>query len=205
MKKQNHKRPDEEAAMMRRVVFLCFMILLLMILPWFSTATAQENKDNPVQAKHQVTGLFMAEREGDLKETFAKIPQVSLVSIDFKNAEIAVEYVPGKAFPGAKPNQIVERLDNLVRTASNSTFGIKPLRTMPAEKLTRLEIPVEGLDCKACTLAAYEAVYKLEGVELAFASFRDGKVTAFVQPEKTDRAKLEDALKKKGVHVVKTP
>lgn len=185
-----------------------FIILLLIILPFFSRTSAQEKKDAKdelVREKHQVTGLFMAEREADLKETFQKIPQMTLVAIDFKNAEITVEYVPAKVFPGAKPNQVIERFDNMVRSASNSTFGIKPVRTIPAEKLTRIEVPVEGLDCKACTLAAYEAVYKLDGVELAFASFRDGKVVALIQPEKTDRAKLEDALKKKGVYVVKTP
>jgi len=58
------------------------------------------------------------------------------VSIDFKNAEVAVEYVPAKVFPGAKPEQIIQRFDDLLKSASNHTFGIKPLRTLPREKLT---------------------------------------------------------------------
>jgi len=139
----------------------------------------------------------------DLRETVEKIPEVQLLAIDFKNAEITVEYVPSKVFPGAKPNQVIERFDNMVRSASSSTFGIKPLPEMPMEKLKRVEVPVEGLDCKACTLAAYEAAYKLEGVEQAFARFCDGKVAALIQPDKIDRAKLEDALTKRGVLVVK--
>ena len=47
-------------------------------------------------------------------------------------------------------------------------------------------------------LAAYEAVANIDGVEQATASFKDGRVTALIDPTKTDRAKLEDALKKKG-------
>jgi cation transport ATPase len=151
--------------------------------------------------KHQVTGLFMTEREQDLREAFEKIPQIKLVSIDFKNAEATFEYDPAKAFPGAKPAQVIERFDNLLKSASNHTFGIKPLRTTPLEKLRLIEIPVAGLDCKACTLVAYEAVYQLEGVERATASFRDGRVTALIDPAKTDRAMLEAALKKRGVQV----
>jgi len=151
--------------------------------------------------KYQVTGLFMKDREQDLREAVAKIPQVKLVSIDFKNAEAAFEYDSAKVFPGAKPEQVIQRFDNLLRTASNHTFGIKPLRSVPMEKLRLIEIPVAGLDCKACSLAAYEAVAKLDGVERATASFREGRVTALVDPEKTDRAKLETALKKLGVQV----
>ena len=44
----------------------------------------------------------------------------------------------------------------------------------------------------------------LDGVERATASFRDGQVTAMINSQKTDRATLEAALKKKGVQV-KTP
>jgi hypothetical protein len=69
------------------------------------------------------------------------------------------------------------------------------------DTLKLIEIPVAGLDCKACCLAAYESIYKLDGVERATASFREGRVTALVDPEKIDRSKLEDALKKRGVQL----
>ena len=151
--------------------------------------------------KHQITGLFATDREQDLREVFEKIPQVKLVSIDFKNAEATFEYDPAKVFPGAKPEQIVQRFDNLVKGASNHTFGIKPLRSVPLEKLRLIEIRVAGLDCKACCLAAYEAVARIEGVERATASFRDGLVTALIDPQKTDRARLEAALKQRGVQL----
>lgn len=149
--------------------------------------------------KHQITGLFSADRVEDLKEVFVKLPNIKLIKVDFENAEVMVEYDPAKAFPGAKPEQIVEQFDNQLRGVSNSTFGVKPLRSIEKEKLKLIEIPVVGLDCKACCLAAYESVYKLKGVERATASFKEGRVTALVNPEMIDRVELEMALKQKGV------
>jgi copper chaperone CopZ len=167
---------------------------LLLLLPLAAVA-------QPV--KHQITGLFLKEREADLRAVFEEIPNIKLVSVDFANAEATFEYDVKKAFGAAKPDQIVQRFDNILRTASRSTFGVKPLRTIPLEKLKLIEIKVEGLDCKACCLAAYEAVYKMEGVERATASFRDGLVTALVDPAKIDKAALEAALVKRGVEIKK--
>jgi len=151
--------------------------------------------------KHQITGLFATDREADLREACAELPNIKLISIDFANAEATFAYDAKKAFPGAKPDQIVQRLDNLLRQASRGTFGAKPLRTLPLDKLQAIEIGVAGLDCKACALAAYESVYKLEGVERATASFRAGKVTALIDPTKTERSKLAAALRLRGVAV----
>ena len=123
------------------------------------------------------------------------------MSIDFANAEAGVDYDPAKAFPGANPEQVVERFDNLLRGASNHTFGVKPLRTVEKDKLKLVEIPVVGLDCKACSLAVYEMVYKLKGVEHATASFKEGRVTALIQPELTDRVEIEMVLKQRGVQI----
>lgn len=71
--------------------------------------------------KHQVTGLFMKEREKDFRDVVEQIPQIKLVSIDFDNAEAVFEYDAAKAFPGAKPAQVIERLDNLLKHASRHT------------------------------------------------------------------------------------
>jgi hypothetical protein len=38
-------------------------------------------------------------------------------------------------------------------------------------------------------------------VERATASFREGRVTALIDPQKTDRAKLKAALQRRGVTV----
>ncbi len=152
---------------------------------------------------YRVTGLFSPEREKDLRAAFAELPGLSLVAIDFEFAEITVAFVPAKAFPGAKPQQVVEQFDQKLRSVTHHTFGVKPRSTVPREKLERVVIPTAVLDCKACCLAAYEAVAALDGVVQATASFKEGRVTALIDPTKTDRAKLEEALRKKGVQVGK--
>ncbi len=172
-----------------------WLVVLILSLAAWRTANAAE----PI--KHQITGLFSTDREADLRATFKELPEFKLVSIDFKNAEASFEYDPAKVFPNAKPEQIVERFENVLRQASRHTFGIKPLRSLPKDKLTLIEIPVVGLDCKGCCLGAYDAIYKLPGVEMATASFKEGRVTALVNPEKIDRVELETALKQRGVQL----
>jgi copper chaperone CopZ len=170
----------------------CLMVLFSMILC------------SPARAgtfKHQVTGLFMKEPEQDLREAVQRIPQIKLLSTDFENAEATFEYDPAKAFPGAKSSEIIQRFGSQLTSASNRTFGIKALSTVSRDKLQHVEIPVAGLDCKACSLAAYEAVYTLEGVERVTASFREGRVTEWIDPRKANRAKLEAALEERGVQL----
>ena len=54
----------------------------------------------------------------------------------------------------------------LRRTLVVPVLVIESVETaVPLAKLKLIEIPVGGLDCKACSLAAYEAIYKIEGVE----------------------------------------
>src|SRR5687768_12261731 len=152
---------------MRSHAFL--LLPLLFILP--SRAAAPET------VRYQVTGLFMKEREAGLQALVAKITDTKFVRVDFENGDCYFEYDAAVAFAKVKPDQIGQRLDSLVKSASSNTFGIKPVRTVPRDQLKLIEIPVAGLDCKACSLAAYEAVFRLEGVEQAMASFREGRVT----------------------------
>ncbi len=181
----------------RRVfAFHDFVAMILSLLWILSPATAEE----PKLIKHQITGLFAPDREKDLREVFEqKLPQFKLVSIDFKNAEASFDYDPAKTFPGAKPEQIIERFDNELRNATRHTFGAKPLRTIEKDKLKLIEIPIVGLDCKACSFAVYEMVYRLKGVEQATSSFKEGKLTALIDPEKIDRTEIEMTLKQRGV------
>ena len=168
----------------------------LVILSFAYPSEAEE----PKSIKHQITGLFSPDREKDLRDVFEqKLPQFKLLSIDFKNAEASFDYDPTKIFPGAKPEQIIERFDNELRNATRHTFGAKPLRTIERDKLKLVEIPIEGLDCKACSFAVYEMVYRLKGVEMATASFKEGKLTALIDPEKIDRTEIEMTLKQRGV------
>lgn len=154
--------------------------------------------------KHRVTGLFSRDREADLREAVKRLPEVEVVAIDFDSAEVTFSYDPAKLFPKMKEKDYLERFDNMLRTASTHTFGVRPLCATPKDKLARVEIGVLGLDCKACSLAAYESIFKIDGVEQATASFKEGKVTALIDPDKTNKAALEEALKKRNV-VLKAP
>jgi len=159
--------------------------------------------DKPSEArlvKHQITGLFCPEREQDFKALCSqKLARFKLVSVDYANAEATFDYDPAKEFPGANPAQVIERFDNELKNASRHTFGAKPLRTTPKEKLKLVEFEIVGLDCKACSLAVYEIIYRLKGVEQATASFKAGNATALIDPEQTDRAAIELVLKERGV------
>ena len=182
--------------------FLRSTILFLLAVVSVRAADHKPTEDKPAElqpVKFRITGLFSPDREADLKEALKQVPEVTLVQVDFKTSEASFTFEPAKAFPGAKPEQIVEQFDNRLRSASRHTLGIRAVCTIPREKLTLVEIPVVGLDCKGCCLAAYESIYRLAGVEQATASFKVGLVTAWIDPEKTDRAKLEAALVQRGV------
>jgi len=152
--------------------------------------------------KHRVTGLFSPDRVADLQLVFKeKIPEIQLVNVDYQHAEATFVYDADKLFNRPNPEQLIERFDNLLRGQTAGTFGIRAVCSIPREKLDYVEVPVVGLDCKGCSLAAYEAVFRLEGVEQATASFRDGLVTAWIDPEKTERSKLETALKQRNIQL----
>ena len=173
--------------------FLCVTLVA-------TTFAADEKPAHPQEFKHRVTGLFQPDRVDDLRKVVAPLSDVTLVSVDFKSAEAVFNYAAAKLGEG-KPEKALEHLDNLVRNASRSTFGIKPLSATLREKLTPVEIGVFGLDCKACALVAYEAVAKLDGVEQATASFKEGRVTALIDGTKTRRESLVEALKKAHVEI----
>ena len=153
---------------------------------------------------HRVTGLFAPEREADLRDVLQKLPDVKLVRVNLEHGEATFSYDPAVAFKDTKPEKIIERFDEKLRSASSSTFGVRPLSATPKEQLTSLEIPVAGLDCKACALTAYESVYKIPGVMQAIVSFKEGRVTALIDKTRTERAALIDALKKQNVAVKTT-
>lgn len=186
-----------------RCPFATLLPGVALLLHLSSAAADDKPASKPERFTYRVTGLFAPSREPDLREAFKELPDITLVAVNYADAEITVAFLPGKAFPGAKPEQFVERLDQKVRQASLGTFGVKSRRTTPREQLQQVVIPVAGHDCKGCSLAAYEAVAGIDGVEVAAVNFKGGQVTALIDPAKTDRAKLEEALRKKGVAVGK--
>jgi len=150
---------------------------------------------------YRVVGLFSKEREADLRAAFAELPEFKLTKVDFDDAEVTVEFAPAKLFPNQKAERVTDLVNDRLRQASGHTFGVKLRRTVPREKLQQVVIPAAGLDCKACCLAAYEIVAGIDGVEQATASFKEERVTALIDPSRTNRTKLEEALTKRGVKV----
>ncbi len=178
---------------------------LLLAVLLVSTARAEADRPaHPEKITHRITGLCCRDREPDLRDAVAKIPGVELVSIDFEKAEATFLYDPVRLFPNDRPDRHVEVFENLLKTASNHTFGIKPTPASPPETLTLVEIPVVGLDCKGCCLGTYNAVYQIAGVERATACSKLGRVTALIDPAKTNREALEASLKRANV-TLKTP
>jgi copper chaperone CopZ len=155
----------------------------------------------PETFTHRVTGLFSPAREAELREAVKRIPDLELVSVEFDRAEAKFKYDPAIFFKGMKEKEYVERFNNVLRQASSHTFGIRATGDVAWDKLTLVEIPVAGLDCRACELAAYEYIYRIDGVEQATASFKEGKITARVDASKTSRDALIDALKKREVKI----
>ena len=174
-----------------------FQLFLLSMWTLWPTASRAEEQT----VTHRITGLFSPEREADLRKALEKLPEIKLVRLDFSHAEGSFTYDATKAFPGTKTVDIVKKFDEQLRNASNHTLGVQPVSSTAKDKLRRVEIPVAGLDCKACCLAAYEIIYKMEGVEQATASFKEGRITALIDPQKIDRPALESALKQRGVTV----
>jgi hypothetical protein len=173
-----------------------------------ASATADDKQPAKAEPKveritYRVTGLFSPDREKDLRAGFEELPDFKLIAVKFDEAEITIEFAPSKLWPKEKPERITELVNDRVRAATNYTFGVKPRREIPRDKLQQVVIPAAGCNCPACNLAAYEAVANLEGVYQATSSFKNGQITALIDPNKTDRAKLEDALRKKGVDLGK--
>ena len=151
---------------------------------------------------YRLIGLSAPERESDLREVMKTVPDVALVSLDIAKAEVNLRFDAEKLFLPAKskqppaPDKITERLNSLIGGASKNTFSLTERSTVPADKLTKVEIPIGVLDCKGCRYAAYQAVAKLEGVERATVSATPSAIIAWIDATKTKREALEEALKK---------
>jgi copper chaperone CopZ len=179
-------------------VWISIIALLVVVTPVRVGAAAVDR----VRLHVQVTGLFQPDRETDLRLLFETLPQFTLVDLDYDRAEMTVELNPAEVWPKEKPEGYIKRLDDEIGKASRRTFGVQELRTIPLEKLQRVEIPIEGLDCKGCSYAAYQRVFELPGIDHATVSFKSGKLVAFIDPDAIDAAKIAEALKKGGVSVV---
>jgi copper chaperone CopZ len=153
------------------------------------------------QAVFRITGLFSPDREADLRAAVEKVPGVQLISVDIERGHGTFSINPAVAFPGTKPDKFAERFDQLLRVAANHTLGVKAVSGAAPEKLTRVEIGIGGLDCKACCLGVHWILMKDDGVEQAIVNLKDGLTTVLIDPEKTSKEKLQAALKAREVPI----
>jgi len=79
-----------------------------------------------------------------------------------------------------------------------STAGRSPITF---DQLSRLDIPVRGLDCKGCALGTAKAINHLDGVYFVTVDFKAGVVSTRIDPAMTNHAALVEALKKANVTV----
>ncbi|NBV21142.1 MAG: hypothetical protein EBS05_04365 [Proteobacteria bacterium] len=179
--------------------FVSFICAFFLVLPHLH---AEEQTGT-----YRLIGLSAPEREADLREVMKTVPDVALVSLDAAKAEVTLRYELEKLFPTAKPKQpptpekITERVSSLIGQASKNTFTVTAPSTVPADKLTKVEIPIGVLDCKGCRFAAYSIVAKLEGVERATVSATPCAIIVWIDATKTKRETLEEALKKARVEL----
>jgi hypothetical protein len=173
---------------------------------WFLAVFTHAAEETAI---YRIIGLSHREREADLRQTLASTPGLALVGLDFDKAEITLRYDPAKIVPGSKPGQpvpaekVLEQIDKLIGQASIRTFTVTA-RADTGVALAKLEIPIGVLDCKGCRYGAYLVIAKMEGVDRA--SVSDASVlTAWIDPQKTNREALLEALKQARVEIPEAP
>lgn len=156
-----------------------------------SVSLAADKPAQPQEITHRIGGLNAPDRVDDLRHVMAGVQDVRLVDVNFERAEATFAYDPKKV-----------SVDRIKQALGAMMFSLKPPLAVPREKLLPVTIDVAGLDCRGCSLGAYNVVAKIDGVEQATANFKDGKVTALIDPARTNRKALEEGLTKAGVEVV---
>ena len=153
--------------------------------------------------QYSVRGLFQPDRKAFLINAAMGLEGCRLVEVNYDAARATFTYDDEtQVFKKVKPDQILQQIDTQIRKLTNHCFTLLQPGTLPAAGWTRIDFNIEGLDCLGCSYGAYSAVASLEGVDHATASFRDGRLTAFIDPAKTSRGALSEVLKKKEIKVV---
>lgn len=158
----------------------------------------------------RVLGLFQPDRVDDLRRQAGALKvregnmtaEARLVGVDYESATATFSYDNGAApFRNRGPEQVLERLNQELRGLSRGAFQLLPAGATEKGKLREERITVAGLDCKGCAYGAYRAIAALDGVEQATVSFKEGRVTARIDPARTNRGAIIAALRKAQVDV----
>jgi len=166
-----------------------------------------------VTVQYRLTGLFQPDRVDDLRQQTSALQigsptdspaAVRLVDVNYDTTVVTFGYDPAsRHFKNAKPDQVRERISNVLRSVSKGAFNIFPASELKPEQRKEERIAVAGLDCKGCAYGAYRTVASIDGVERATVSFKEGWLMASIDPARTNREALITALEKARVTVVK--
>ncbi|HET6881774.1 MAG TPA: DUF1592 domain-containing protein, partial [Pirellulales bacterium] len=163
---------------------------------------AAKSADGWPTVRLRIMGIYAPHRADFFRQAMTQANDARLLSLAGDMAEAELAYDPDSdRFRGAKAEQLPERFDQLVRNLTEHTVAAKALSAVPLERIERLEIPLIGLDCEACSLGVYDILTRIDGVEQATASFRDGKAIAWIDPSRTDREAILKLLKQRDVRI----
>ncbi len=157
------------------------------------------------QARYQyrVTSYFIPERAEAIRKAFKEFHEgIAVVGMDFETATVTLRF-DSEAVLGEAASRTDEHrrqaLDRGLLHLTRGTINLLPPGNVPEERLKEVSIPIAGLDCIGCSYAAYEAVRRVEGVDYATASFRNGRVLARFDKERTSEDALRKALLKRRI------
>jgi len=150
---------------------------------------------------YRITSFFIPERADAIRKAFESAHEgLKVVKLDFNNATATLRFDPEVVVPRAGKNPKTQDavMNHLIRGATQGLIVLsEPLSAN--QKLAEVTIPVAGLDCIGCSYAAYEAVRRIDGVEYAIASFKNGRVYCRYDGDKTNPKQLQEALLKKRI------
>ncbi|MFT5470528.1 MAG: hypothetical protein ACI8UO_005657 [Verrucomicrobiales bacterium] len=166
---------------------------ILILFVSLSAIRAEENEQT-----FRVAGLFQPDQVEPLRKVFGELEDLDLVDVNYERGEATIRF--GERFvAGGDAEKQRAAISQQLRGATRGVFDVQPAVATPREQLKEIVIPVAGLDCKGCSYGAYLAVDQLEGVARATADFGEGRVTAWIDPDKITIAELEVALAKKQI------
>ena len=178
--------------------FVAKKFLFLFVAFQASSLTAEE-----VEQSYQITSFFIPERADAIRKSFESLHEdLHVVKLDFPTASVTLRFDPAVVMPraGNNPKTQFVVLNQMMRGHTQGLIALSELSSVvPKEHLAEITIPVAGLDCIGCSYAAYEAVRRVDGVQYAIASFKDGRVFCRYDDVKTNPRQLKEALMKKRI------
>lgn len=156
-----------------------------------------------IERTYHVHGLFDRARVAEFQTALTNLSAIKLKSIDYDSAEaiLSIDTVALLNRKKYKEEQLIQNLSQHIRGLTKGNFDLEPRKSMPIKDAQYIEIPVIGHDCRGCSFGAYRAVHKQPGVIRATCTLRDGHVKVWIDPQITDRAKLEAAMVKKKIQL----